>query len=122
MGQKVFGIRPDGKHEFTSRESYNHLNAYQYVPVQDPDLVKKLEHFLSRCFSLLHNRDYVKYDIRVDGSTGTPYFTDCNPNTAFGPDPGLPFTEVLDTLYGVKFEKVLASLLSKYARKIKTNS
>jgi D-alanine-D-alanine ligase len=122
LGQKVFGIRPDGKHEFTSRESYNHLNAYQYVPVQDPDLVKKLEHFLSRCFSLLHNRDYVKYDIRVEESTGTPYFTDCNPNTAFGPDPGLPFTEVLDTLYGVKFEKVLASLLSKYARKIKTNS
>jgi hypothetical protein len=32
---------------------------------------------------------------------------------------GLPFTEVLETLYGVKFEKVLAALLSKYAKKIK---
>lgn len=122
LGQKVFGIRPDGKHEFTSRESYSHLSAYEYVPVQDQDLVKKLEHFVSRCFGLLHNRDYAKYDIRVEEGTGTPYFTDCNPNTAFGPDPGLPFTEVLGTLYGVKFEKVLASLLSKYARKIKTNS
>jgi D-alanine-D-alanine ligase len=122
LGQKNFGIRPDGKHEFTSRESYDHMNAYEYAPVQDNELVKKIEHYVSRCFGLLHNKDYSKYDIRVDQGTGTPYFTDCNPNTAFGPHSGLPFTEVLETLYGVKFEKVLASLLSKYARKIKISS
>jgi D-alanine-D-alanine ligase len=122
LGQKTFGMRPDGKHEFTSLESYDNPNSYHYAPLQDPDLVKKIEQYVTRVFSILHNKDYSKYDIRVDEKTGTPYFTDCNPNTAFGPSQGLPFTEVLATLYGVKFEKVLAALLSKYAKKIKTRS
>ena len=89
--------------------------------MQDQELVKKIEQYATRVFGILHNKDYAKYDIRVDEKTGTPYFTDCNPNTAFGPSLGLPFTEVLETLYGVKFENVLSALLSKYARKIKTN-
>jgi hypothetical protein len=50
---------------------------------------------------------------------GNPYFIDANPNTAFGPDPGLPLTEVL-ALYRVPFSDVLASLISKYARKIES--
>lgn len=120
LGQKVFGIRPDGVHEFTSRDSYDSFDAYQYIPVKDPDLVNKIEQYVTKAFRMLHNKDYAKYDIRVDAQTGTPYFTDCNPNTAFGPSMGLPFTEILETLYGVKFEKVLLSLLSKYAKKIKT--
>jgi D-alanine-D-alanine ligase len=120
MGQKQFGFKPDGKHEFTSLESYNAPDAYEYVPVTDEGLVRKLEGYLSKAFSALQNEDYAKYDIRVDASDGTPYFTDCNPNTAFGPSMGLPFTEMLDTLYGVKFEKVLQALISKYAKKIKT--
>ncbi len=121
LGQKTFGERPDGKHEFTSLESYSNPNSYHYAPVQDPALVKKIEAYVTRVFGILHNKDYAKYDIRVDEKTGIPYFTDCNPNTAFGPNLGLPFTEVLATLYGVKFENVLAALLSKYAKKIKTN-
>ena len=40
-----------------------------------------------------------------------------NPNTAFGPDPGLPMTEVL-LLHGVKFSKILASLMTKHAHQI----
>lgn len=119
MGKKRFGILPDGKHAFTSLESYSHHDAYDYEPVEDEALVRKIEQHVSRSFSVLHLKDYAKYDIRVDESTGTPYITDCNPNTAFGPQLGLPFTEVLETLYGVKFEKVLAALLSKYAKKIK---
>jgi D-alanine-D-alanine ligase len=122
MGQKTFGMRPDGKHEFTSLESYSNPNSYHYAPVKDQELVNKIEQYVSKAFGALHNKDYAKYDIRVDEKTGTPYFTDCNPNTAFGPDQGLPFTEVLETLYGVRFEHVLASLLSKYAKKVKTGS
>jgi D-alanine-D-alanine ligase len=121
LGQKTFGERPDGKHEFTSLESYENPNSYHYIPVQDKELVKKIEQYVIRVFGILHNKDYAKYDIRIDVRTGIPYFTDCNPNTAFGPSLGLPFTEVLETLYGVTFEKVLAALFSKYARKIKTN-
>jgi hypothetical protein len=54
----------------------------------------------------------------VDEETETPYFTDCNPNTAFGPDLGLPLTEVL-ALYNIKFNELLASLMSKHAKRIK---
>jgi D-alanine-D-alanine ligase len=120
MGQKQFGFKPDGKHEFTSLESYQSPDAYQYMAVNDEGLVRKIEGYLMKAFSALQNEDYAKYDIRVDAQDGTPYFTDCNPNTAFGPNLGLPFTELLDRLYGVKFEKVLAALISKYAKKIKT--
>lgn len=120
MGQKVFGFRPDGKHEFTSLESYGNERAYTYKPVEDEALARKIEQYVSRAFNVLHNKDYAKYDIRVDEASGTPYFTDCNPNTAFGPNMGLPFTEVLQTLYGVPFDAVLRSLISKYAKKIKT--
>ena len=66
---------------------------------------------------MLRCRDYAKFDVRIDATTGTPYFTDANPNTAFGPDPGLPMTEVLQ-LHGVKFSRVLASLMTKHARQI----
>ena len=118
LGQKVFHHKPDGKHEFTSLESYSVHNSYTYAPVEDQELVRKIEVYASKAFGVLHNKDYSKFDIRVDEKDGTPYFTDCNPNTAFGPSMGLPFTEVLGTLYGVKFETVLASLMSKYARKI----
>lgn len=122
LGQKKFNVRPDGKHEFTSLESYALPNAYSYEPVKDQVLAKKIEALASKAFTVLHNKDYSKFDIRVDETDGTPYFTDCNPNTAFGPDPGLPFTEVLKMLYGVKFEDVLASLMSKYARKVQNRN
>jgi D-alanine-D-alanine ligase len=121
LGKKHFGMRTDGKHEFTSLESYKNPHSYWYEPVKDEDLVKKIEQYTIRAFSVLHNKDYSKYDIRVDEKSGIPYYTDCNPNTAFGPHIGLPFTEVVETLYGLSFEKILAALLSKYAKKIKTN-
>jgi len=119
LGQKTFGVRPDGKYEFTSLASYDAPDSYHYAPVQDQELVKRIEQCVTKVFKVLHSKDYSKYDIRVDEKTGTPYFTDCNANTAFGPSLGLPFTEVAETLYGVKFEKVLEALLSRYARKIK---
>ena len=119
LGQKAFGLLPDGKHEFTSLASYDVPDCYHYAPVQDQELAERIERYAIKVFKVLHSKDYSKYDIRVDDKTGTPYFTDCNPNTAFGPSLGLPFTEVVETLYGVKFEKVLESLLSRYARKIK---
>jgi D-alanine-D-alanine ligase-like ATP-grasp enzyme len=120
LGQKSFRVKPDGKHEFTSMENYGSKRPYYFTSVQNPELAKKIEGYATRAFGVLHNKDYAKFDIRVDANTGTPYFIDCNPNTAFGPALGLPLTEILETVYGIKFEKVLAALLSKYAKKIKT--
>ena len=120
MGQKRFGVLPDGKHAFTSLESYADPNSYHYDPVTDSALASKIELLAARAFTALHNKDYTKYDILVDAQDGTPYFTDCNPNTAFGPNMGLPFTEIIETLYGLRFEKILEALLSKYAKMIKT--
>jgi hypothetical protein len=68
-----------------------------------------------KAFKVLCCRDYAKFDVRVDETSGAPYFTDANPNTAFGPNVGLPFTEVLK-LHGIEFSKVLVSLMSKHAR------
>jgi D-alanine-D-alanine ligase len=119
QAQKVFNYKPDGKHEFTSLESYRFSTAYHYKKVEDASLAGKIETLARKAFSVLGNRDYAKFDVRVDRDTGVPYFTDCNPNTAFGPHEGLPFTEVL-ALHGVKFERALASLISKHAKKIAT--
>ena len=73
--------------------------------------------YARRAFEVLRCRDYAKFDVRIDAASGTPYFTDANPNTAFGPDLGLPMTEVLQ-LHGVKFSRILASLMTKHARQI----
>ena len=80
-------------------------------------LASKISQLAIRAFRGLQHKDYAKFDVRVDSETNIPYFTDSNPNTAFGPDMGLPFTEVL-AMYGISFDEVLASLLSKYARTI----
>lgn len=117
LGQKVFRKKPDGKHYFTSIESYQDLRAYRYILVTEP-LRSKITKLVIRAFQGLHHNDYAKFDIRVDKVTETPYFTDSNPNTAFGPDMGLPFTEVA-AMYGVTFDDILASLLSKYGKNIK---
>jgi D-alanine-D-alanine ligase len=116
MGQKIFKKKPDGRHYFTSQDSYEDLDAYRYKPVEDP-MHEKVAKLAIRAFNGLYHKDYAKFDIRVDESTSTPYFTDSNPNTAFGPDKGLPFTEVLH-MHGVDFDSVLLSLLSKYAKEL----
>jgi D-alanine-D-alanine ligase len=119
LGQKVFGYMPDGKHAFTSAESYGHKDSYHYQLVEDQALASKITRYAERAFSVLHNHDYAKFDVRVEAESGDPYFIDANPNTAFGPSLGLPFTEVL-VQYHVAFSDVLASLVSKYARKIQS--
>jgi D-alanine-D-alanine ligase len=116
MGEKIFRKKPDGKHEFTSIESYEEENAYKYKNVDEP-LKGKIEKLAVRAFNALSHKDYAKFDIRVDETTNTPYFTDSNPNTAFGPDKGLPFTEVF-SLHGLSFDDILLSLLSKYGKNI----
>jgi D-alanine-D-alanine ligase len=115
MAEKIFRTKPDGKHEFTSFESYEDAKAYKYK-LTERVLEEKIAPLTVRAFNALSFKDYAKFDIRVD-EKGTPYFTDCNPNTAFGPDKGLPFTEVL-ALHGVSFTEILTSLLSKYAKNI----
>ena len=115
LGEKIFKNKEDGKHYFTSFESYDDANAYKYKLVEDP-LASKLNPLVVRAFNGLSFKDYAKFDIRVD-EKGTCYFTDANPNTAFGPDSGLPFTEVA-ALNGVKFPDILASLVSKYAKNL----
>lgn len=117
LGQKIFKYKTDGKHNFTSLESYNDEKAYRYKLVEEP-LAAKVCLLAVRAFNGLSNKDYAKFDIRVDEKTGVIYFTDCNPNTAFGPDKGLPFTEVL-ALHQISFQEVLASLLSKYGKLLK---
>lgn len=114
MAQKIFRKKPDGKHFFTSLESYEDIRAYKYIPVGE-DLRYEVTKFAVRAFRGLQHKDYAKFDIRVDEGTGVPYFTDSNPNTAFGPDTGLPMTEVM-IMYGIEFSDTLASLLSKYAK------
>jgi len=116
MAEKKFGKKPDGKHFFTSFESYNDWNAYKYVPV-DENMKFEIKKLAVRAFGGLQHKDYAKFDIRVDSNTGIPYFTDSNPNTAFGPDKGLPMTEVMN-LNGIEFSEVLASLLSKYGKSL----
>jgi len=117
MGQKVFRKKPDGKHYFTSFESYDDAKAYTYKHVEEP-LASKISQLAVRAFRGLHHKDYAKFDVRVEEETNIPYFTDSNPNTAFGPDMGLPFTEIM-ALHGISFDEVLASLLSKYAKNLK---
>ena len=114
MGEKIFKKKPDGKHFFTSIESYDDFDSYRYKFVAEP-LQGKIATLAVRAFNGLHHKDYAKFDVRVEAETGIPYFTDSNPNTAFGPDKGLPMTEVMN-LYGVEFQEILTSLLSKYAK------
>jgi D-alanine-D-alanine ligase len=116
LGQKKFHIKPDGKHDFTSLESYEDARAYTYK-FPDQAIIDKVTPLVNRAFDILGHRDYAKFDIRWEEATGTPYFIDCNPNTAFGPDKGLPMTEVL-MLHGIDFPSILKSLLSKHARHI----
>lgn len=116
LGQKKFGIKPDGKHDFTSLESYESMRAYKYI-IPSQELQDKINPLVTRAFDTLGYRDYAKFDIRVDEETLVPYFIDCNPNTAFGPDKGLPMTEVL-MLHGVEYTALLKSLLSKHARNL----
>lgn len=115
MAEKVFKTKPDGKHEFTSFESYEEADSYRYKDV-DEAVASKLAPLVVRAFNGLSFNDYAKFDIRVD-EKGSCYFTDCNPNTAFGPDKGLPYTEVL-ARSSISFADVLSSLLSKYAKNL----
>jgi D-alanine-D-alanine ligase len=114
--EKVFKTDPPRKYLFTSFESYSEPDCYTYRKA-DPAVAVAVARFAGRAFEILRCRDYAKFDVRIDEATGTPYFTDSNPNTAFGPRLGLPFTEVLQ-LHGVKFSRVLASLMSKHARRL----
>lgn len=114
MAQKKFNVKPDGKHNFTSIESYDIPDAYKFVPVEE-QLEKKIAELCTKAFEVLRFTDYAKFDIRVDEADGTPYFIDCNPNTALGPDMGEPMTAIMH-MYGVEFADILACLLSKHVK------
>lgn len=114
--QKVFKESADRKYLFTSFESYRDPDCYRYTLVT-PEVDALVSAYARAAFAALHCRDYAKFDVRIDPADGTPYFIDANPNTAFGPSTGLPMTEVLQ-LHGVRFGRVLASLMSSHARRI----
>jgi D-alanine-D-alanine ligase len=116
LGQKKFRTKPDGKHDFTSLESYDDIRAYTYL-LPEQSVIDKINPMVSRAFDALGYRDYAKFDIRYDEDSKTPYFIDCNPNTALGPDKGLPMTEVL-LLHKIEFTTLLKSLLSKHAKSL----
>ena len=114
--EKVFNETPPRKYLFTSFESYGRPDSYHYR-LADKGVADEVDRYSRQAFEVLRCRDYAKFDVRIDPANGTPYFTDANPNTAFGPGLGLPFTEVL-YLHRVKFSRVLASLMSKHARRL----
>lgn len=116
LAQKDFKKPQDGKHYFTSYESYDEKDPYTYKSV-DPKLERKIIPMVIKAFRLLKHKDYAKYDIRIVDVTGDIFFTDANPNTAFGPDIRLPLTQVLD-MYGVTFEEMLCSMLTKHAKRL----
>jgi D-alanine-D-alanine ligase len=113
VAEKKFRIKPDGKHEYTSIESYENPNAAKYQFVEE-ELEKKLMELCAKTFEILRFSDYAKFDIRVDEKDMMPYFIDCNPNTALGPG-DQPMTQVMK-LHGIEFEEILASLLSKHVK------
>lgn len=115
LAKKKFGLKPDGKHEFTSLESYEVSDSYEYETVED-EISKKVTDLCKKAFEILRFSDYAKFDIRLDEKDMTPYFIDCNPNTAFGPDLGLPMTDIMK-MHEIKFEDILASLIAKHVNK-----
>ncbi|MGE5073375.1 MAG: hypothetical protein ACM3MF_08105, partial [Anaerolineae bacterium] len=114
MAQKKFTVKPDGKHNFTSIESYNIPNAYKWEPVEE-ELEKKIAELCRKAFEVLRFTDYAKFDIRVEEENMTPYFIDCNPNTALGPDMGEPMTAIMH-MYGIEFKDILSCLLGKHVK------
>lgn len=114
--EKVFSAGSARKYPFTSFESYSELAPYHYRTA-DERVIQDVTRYARLSFEVLRCRDYAKFDVRIDPASGMCYFTDANPNTAFGPDAGLPFTEVLN-LHGVKFSRALASLMSKHALRL----
>ena len=113
LARKKFGLKPDGKHEYTSIESYDVPTAYKYEFIEE-ELGKKIAELCLKAFEVLRFSDYAKFDIRVDEKDMTPYFIDCNPNTALGPG-DQPMTEVMQ-LQGIEFQDILASLLSNHVK------
>jgi D-alanine-D-alanine ligase len=113
LAEKEFRIKADGKHEYTSIESYDNPNAARYQLVEE-ELEKKVSDLCAKAFEILRFSDYAKFDIRVDEKDGTPYFIDCNPNTALGPG-DQPMTQVMQ-LHGIEFGDILASLLSNHVK------
>lgn len=113
MAEKKFRLKPDGKYGFTSIESYDIPSAARYQPVEE-ELEKKIADLCSKAFDILRLTDYAKFDIRLDKNDMTPYFIDCNPNTALGPG-DQPMTQVMGQ-YGIEFTDIIASLLSKHAK------
>ncbi len=113
LANKKFKLKPDGKHAYTSIESYEVDNAWKYEPVEG-ELEKKVSDLCIKAFDVLRFTDYAKFDIRVDETDMTPYFIDCNPNTALGPG-DQPMTEVM-AMYGIDFPDILASLLSNHVK------
>ncbi|HEU0297097.1 MAG TPA: hypothetical protein VFR47_30435 [Anaerolineales bacterium] len=113
LARKKYRLKPDGKHEYTSIESYEIPNAAKFELVEE-ELEKKVSELCEKAFEVLRFTDYAKFDIRVDEQDMTPYFIDCNPNTALGPG-DQPMTQVMQ-LHGIEFEQIITSLLSKHAK------
>lgn len=113
LAEKKYRLKPDGKYGFTSIESYDIPNAAKFQFVEE-ELGKKVSELCSKAFDVLRFSDYAKFDIRVDKESMTPYFIDCNPNTALGPG-DQPMTQVM-ALHGVEFQDLIASLLSKHVQ------
>lgn len=113
LAEKEFRVKMDGKYSFTSIESYDNPNTARFKFVEE-ELEKKVSELCEKAFEILRLSDYAKFDIRLDEKDLTPYFIDCNPNTALGPG-DQPMTQMMK-LHGIEFPDILASLLSYHVK------
>lgn len=93
LAEKKYRLKPDGKYEYTSIESYYVPRAWK-LDFVEVERATKVAELCSKAFEVLRFTDYAKFDIRVDEKDNTPYFIDCNPNTSLGPG-DQPMTEVM---------------------------
>jgi hypothetical protein len=118
--EKISDEDPPRKYLYTSFGRYSQPDCYTYR-MADPVVAAEVTRHACRAFTALRCRDYAKFVVRIAQATGATHFTDVNPNTAFGPRPGLPFTEVLQ-LHGITFSRALAGLMTKHARRLQAAS
>ena len=51
-GKRCFGFQPDGKHSFTSLESYGDKDSYHYQLVKDEVLARKITRYAEKAFTV----------------------------------------------------------------------
>jgi len=82
---------------FPPGETFKHFDlkwtgyeGIQWVPIDDPELAKKLKDMAARVFVGLKGVSYGRVDFRICATTGEPYFLEMNPNCGLFYPPETP--------------------------------